>query len=116
MLRGGWGAFWALPAAALNVLFNSSNLLSLLFLAPLLSFFSLIFDLGKVLQNAGCRLFAFLLILDQLVDPCSQIGLRLVGLTGLGGPWFFSARLSVVSVLSLASLPSDVLAFVLAGP
>ena len=60
------------------------RLLSLLFLALLLGFLSLIFDLGKVLQNAGCRLFAFLLILDQLVDLCGQIVLRLVGLTGLG--------------------------------
>ena len=65
-------------------------LLSLLFLAPLFGFFNLIFHLSKVLQNSGCRLFAFLLILDQLVDLCDQI-IRALGLAGLGGLWFFGA-------------------------
>ena len=90
MLRGGWGAFWALPAAAVNVLVNSSDACFRSVSCLLLGFLGLIFDLSRVLQNAGCRLFAFLLVLDQLVDLCGQIVLRL-GLTALGGVVFGAA-------------------------
>ena len=78
-------------------------------------FFNLIFDLSKVLQNAGCRPFAFLFILDQLVDLCGQIILRLEGLSGLSGPLFFRRGFWWCQICCWHLYILDALALVLAG-